>query len=112
MEEEVNARVESIREECERQVLVANETVALLQKEAERLFMELEDLTTSMAVAENERERVAAEYGYVIKSYVNLKHELEDGKKQIVTLEGQLADTTSKLERYQKETQQWKDECT
>lgn len=115
IEDEVNARVHTVREECKRQVDLANDTVAFLEEEIDRLKTALEESTAGFVQNVEEKERVAAEYGFLAKAYVDVKHTLDsrtkEGKETNEKLERQLADATQQLERYQKETRQWKDEC-
>eukprot|EP00804_Cyclotella_cryptica_P004131 CCRYP_016870-RB/>CCRYP_016870-RB protein AED:0.00 eAED:0.00 QI:189/1/1/1/1/1/3/205/1440 len=115
IEDEVNARVNTLREECKRQVVFANETVALLEKEVGRLRAALEESSVGLMLSVEEKERVRAEFGFLTKAYVDVKHAFDTQKKEwkdtIEKLEQQLADATQQLERYQKETRQWKDEC-
>jgi hypothetical protein len=115
MEEEMNARVETIRMECEGKVVVANETVARLKEEVDRLKKELEESSKRLIQADEAKERVAAEYGFVAKAYTDAKHVFDlqkvEWEEKIHTLETDLTNVTQQLERYQRETQQWKEEC-
>jgi len=123
MEDEINTRMIPFREACEKEVSLANETIAQLMMQVEALSNELEERKETMEKQMEDRERVAAEYTYVAKSYTEIKRkldsrtqqwqtDLDNAKQQISSLEQQLSDTTALLQQAQKETKQWKDECT
>ena len=108
IEDEVNARVEVMKKDCEQQVTDANEAVLRLEKELNKLKVDFDDSIQKLKQTEEAKERVAAEYGFVTKAYTKVKHALDSQQKEwdekIETLENQ-------LDHYQKEARQWKEEC-
>jgi chromosome segregation ATPase len=116
MEVEIDTRAESVRKQCEEQIAVANAAVSRLEKEVDRFKTDLAVANMRLMETEETKERVAAEYGFVTKAYIDVKHALDSQKSQwdqkIKSLDDELADATLQLERYQKEAQRWKAECS
>ena len=108
MEDEVNARVDIIKKDCEQQVTDATDSMIRLEKELDKLKVDLNDSIHRLKQTEEAKERVAAEYGFVAKAYTEVKRALDTQQKEwdekIRTLENQ-------LDHYQKEARQWKEEC-
>ena len=107
--EEVDARIDVVKKDCERKVNIANDAVLQLEEEVNRMKKDLTELGEKLILTEEAKEKVAAEYGFVIKAYTDVKHALDT---QSVGWEEKIeSDANQQLKYYQKEAQQWKDEC-
>jgi len=123
VDEEVGARAAELREEYEGQLEQAKEAIAALEELEDLLSSQLEDGQIKLERAVEAKERVAAEYNYVVKSYTDLKGsvdsqtadwstKLDESQRKIASLEAQLEETTRNLEKYQNESKSWRKECT
>ena len=115
VEDQVNAKMAPLREECNEQVVKANATVVQLEEQVEKLTRQLEEQTVKYEQTLEDKERIAAEYVYVAKSYMELKRSLATNtndwqtKLQKLTLDTQSLE--QKMAQYQEESKRWKMKC-
>jgi len=111
----VNAKMAPLREECTQQVIQANEAVALLEEQVETLTRELGEQTAMYEQTLEDKERIAAEYGYVAKSYVELTRSMNSSTNEWQEKLQKLTNDTLSLEQrmaqYQEEIKGWKKKC-
>lgn len=123
VEQELETKTRALREEYDEQLIKAKETIAALEKQSTTMEQELQRGKIKLEEALEDKERVAAEYSYVVNSYQKLKGmvdsqtsdlstKLDQSQQEIMSLEGQLTNATTKMEQYQKESNNWRKECT
>jgi chromosome segregation ATPase len=115
VEDLVNSKMAPLREECTQQVIQANEAVALLEEQVETLTRELGEQTAKYDQTLEDKERIAAEYGYVVKSYMELKRSLDtntnDWQEKLQKLTGDTQSLEQRMVQYQEESKRWKNKC-
>ena len=115
VDDQVSAKMGPLREECNRQVIEANAAVTLLEEQVETLSRDLAEQSARYEQTLEDKERIAAEYGYVAKSYVELKRSLDtntnDWQKKLQKLTGDTQSLEEKMVQYQQESTRWKKKC-
>ena len=108
-------KIEPLRDECKRQVIEANAAVTLLEEQVETLSRDLAEQSDRYEQTLEDKERIAAEYGYVAKSYVELKRSLDtntnDWQEKLQKLTGDTQSLEEKMAQYQQESTRWKKKC-
>mmetsp|Transcript_36409 Transcript_36409/g.74247 ORF Transcript_36409/g.74247 Transcript_36409/m.74247 type:complete len:1356 (+) Transcript_36409:87-4154(+) len=111
VQDQVNAKMAPLREE----VVQANEAVAKLEDQVEKLTRQLDEQTVKYEKTLEDKERIAAEYGYVAKSYMELKRSLDtntnDWQEKLQTLTGDTQSLEERMAQYQEESKRWKKKC-
>lgn len=73
VDEEVESQTSELRERYESQFAEARETNSKLEEQERALGQQLEEERAKLEATAEEKERAAAEYRYVIRSYEELK---------------------------------------
>jgi len=111
VQDQVNAKMAPLREE----VVQANEAVAKLEDQVEKLTRQLDEQTVKYEQTLEDKERIAAEYGYVAKSYMELKRSLDTNtnnwQEKLQTLTGDTQSLEERMAQYQEESKRWKKKC-
>jgi len=115
VQDQVNAKMAPLREECTQEVVQANEAVAKLEEQVEKLTRQLDEQTVKYEQTLEDKERIAAEYGYVAKSYMELKRSLgtntNDWQEKLQKLTGDTQSLEERMAQYQEESKRWKKKC-
>ena len=119
---EIEAETASLKERYARQLRDAEVTISKLEEQAKDMERELQDGKVTLEETLEAKERIAAEYGYVVNSYTNLQKmidvqtnemstKLDKSNQEISSLESKLVNTTEQMNLYQTESKKWKEEC-
>jgi len=115
VQDQVNAKMAPLREECTQEVVQANEAVSKLEEQVEKLTRQLDEQTVNYEQTLEDKERIAAEYGYVAKSYMELKRSLgtntNDWQEKLQKLTGDTQSLEERMAQYQEESKRWKKKC-